>query len=145
MLHLELTYTARYDRMEKYMLLKSLETLPFIIVTVINLLSVIKTIYRLLNHKRIFDSSDDITFRFYVYPYVFLWFMLLGRASNLWKIVMAVSEISTLTLLSTVISVRQNVTEPFNEFNKSYCSRLIVIIVTVFAYSLMFWLKSGQT
>lgn len=145
MLHLELTYTVRYDRMEKYMLLKSLETLPFIIVTVINLLSVIKTIYRLLNHKRIFDSSDDITFRFYVYPYVFLWFMLLGRASNLWKIVMAVSEISTLTLLSTVISVRQNVTEPFNEFNKSYCSRLIVIIVTVFAYSLMFWLKSGQT
>lgn len=53
------------------MLLESLETLPFIIVTVINLLSVIKAIYRLLNHKRIFDSSDDITFRFYVYPYVF--------------------------------------------------------------------------
>lgn len=130
---------------EKYMLLESLETLPFIIVTVINLLSVIKAIYRLLNHKRIFDSSDDITFRFYVYPYVFLWFMLLVRANALWKIVMAVSEISTLTLLSTVISVRQNVTEPFNEFNKSYCSRLIVIIVTVFAYSLMFWLKSGQT
>jgi hypothetical protein len=78
-------------------------------------------------------------------PMFFLWFMLLGRANALWKIVMAVSEISTLTLLSTVISVRQNVTEPFNEFNKSYCSRLIVIIVTVFAYSLMFWLKSGQT
>ena len=129
----------------KYMLLESLEPLPFIIVTVINLLSVIKAIYRLLNHKRIFDSSDDITFRFYVYPYVFLWFMLLGRANDLWKIVMAVSEISTLTLLSTVISVRQNVTEPFNEFNKSYCSRLIVIMVTAFAYSLMFWLKSGQT
>lgn len=127
------------------MLLELLETIPFIIVTVINLLIVGKTIYRLLNHKRIFDSSDDITFRFYVYPYVFLWFMLLGRANDLWKIIMAVSEISTLTLLSTVISVRQNVTEPFNEFNKSYCSRLIVIIVTVFAYSLMFWLKSGQT
>lgn len=137
MLHLELTYTVRYDRMEKYMLLESLETIPFIIVTVINLLSVNKAIYRLLNHKRIFDSSDDITFRFYVYPYVFLWFMLLGRANDLWKIVMAVSEISTLTLLSTVISVRQNVTEPFNEFNKSYCSRLIVIIVTAFAYGLM--------
>lgn len=53
------------------MLLESLETIPFIIVTVINLLSVNKAIYRLLNHKRIFDSSDDITFRFYVYPYVF--------------------------------------------------------------------------
>ena len=32
MLHLELTYTVRYDRMEKNMLLESLETIPFIIV-----------------------------------------------------------------------------------------------------------------
>lgn len=127
------------------MLLELLETIPFIIVTVINLLIVGKTIYRLLNHKSILDNSRDIDCRFYIYPFFVLLLMSFNGVNNLWKIIMAVSEISMLALQTTIIVVRQNVTEPFNEFNKSYCSRLIVIIVTVFAYSLMFWLKSGQT
>lgn len=41
------------------MLLESLVSIPLIIVAVINLFSVIKTIYCLLNHKRIFTCSDD--------------------------------------------------------------------------------------
>lgn len=51
------------------MLLELLETIPFIIVTVINLLIVGKTIYRLLNHKSILDNSRDIDCRFYIYPF----------------------------------------------------------------------------
>lgn len=72
MLHLELTYTVRYDRMGKYMLLESLETLPFIIVTVINLLSVIKAIYRLLNHKRILIAQMILPSDFMYIPMFFM-------------------------------------------------------------------------
>lgn len=126
------------------MLLELLETIPFIIVTVINLLIVGKTIYRLLNHKSILDNSRDIDCRFYIYPFFVLLLMSFNGVNNLWKIIMAVSEISMLALQTTIIVVRQNASEPFNECNKFFRDKIIITILMAFGYGLIFWLKSGQ-
>lgn len=75
------------------MLCKLLSTIPLIVLTVIILMKVIKTIYRLIKKQNIFDNTDEITRYFYFFPFFIMLFMVFDCV-NLWKIIIAVSEIS---------------------------------------------------
>lgn len=125
------------------MLCKLLSTIPLIVLTVIILIRVIKTIYRLLKNKNIFDSTDEITRYFYFFPFFIMLFMVFDYV-NLWKIIIAVSEISAYIFsLVAVYAKKRGVKEPFSRYNKNLCDKIIMLIVMAISYSLMYWLKSG--
>ena len=125
------------------MLCKLLSTIPLIVLTVIILIRVIKTIYRLLKNKNIFDNTDEITRHFYFFPLFIMLFMVFDCV-NLWKIIIAVSEISAYIFsLVAVYAKKRGVKEPFSCYNKNLCDKIIMLIVMAISYSLMCWLKSG--
>lgn len=125
------------------MLCELLSTIPLIVLTVIILLRVIKTIYRLFKNKNIFDSTDEITWYFYAFPFFVMLFMIFDCV-NIWKISTAVSEISAYIFsLVVVYAKKRGVKEPFGNYNKNLCDKIIMLIVMAISYSLMCWLKSG--
>ena len=124
------------------MLYELLSSVPLIIITVMILLKTIRTIYRLFNHKRIFDSTDEISVHFYIFPFAIMLFMVFDCVSW-WRIITAVLQISTFIFTLIIVSVKRNgITEPFSSHNKSICDKIIMIIVMMISYSLIYWLKS---
>lgn len=125
------------------MLCELLSTIPLIVLTVIILFRVIKTIYRLLKNKNIFDNTDEITWYFYFFPFFIMLFMVFDCV-NLWRIITAVSEISAYVFsLIVVYAKKRGVKEPFGQYNKNLCNKIIMLILMAISYSLMYWLKSG--
>ena len=125
------------------MLCELLSTIPLIVLTVIILFRVIKTIYRLLKNKNIFDNTDEINWYFYFFPFFIMLFMVFDCV-NLWRIITAVSEISAYVFsLMVVYAKKRGVKEPFSQYNKNVCDKIIMLILMAISYSLMYWLKSG--
>lgn len=63
---------------------------------------------------------------------------------NLWRIITGVSEISAYIFsLVVVYAKKRGVKEPFCQYNKNLCDKIIMLIVMAISYSLMYWLKSG--
>lgn len=125
------------------MLCELLSTIPLIVFTVIILFRVIKTIYRLLKNKNIFDNTDEITWYFYFFPFFIMLFMVFDCV-NLWRIITAVSEIlAYIFSLTVVYANKRDIKEPFGYYNKNLCDKIIMLIVMTISYSLVYWLKSG--
>ncbi len=125
------------------MLCELLSTIPLIVFTVIILFRIIKTIYRLLKNKNIFDNTDEITWYFYFFPFFIMLFMVFDCV-NLWRIITAVSEIlAYIFSLTVVYANKRGVKEPFGYYNKNLCDKIIMLIVMAISYSFVYWLKSG--